>query len=324
MEDAHFAVSSLEGPWADTAAFGVLDGHGGCEVAFFCERRLPKAIASNARSVPSEALALAIGSMDELLTKEIEYLRSFTGQWREQPLDGASRVGCTAAVCLVQADFIFVANVGDSRTVLARDNKAIALSEDHKPDLPKERERIHRAGGTVLEQQVGDLRTFRVNGNLNVSRSIGDLYYKNDPLLAPEDQLITSSPDIIEYQRSPKDQFLLIASDGVWDQISNQAAVDFVLRQLGRKPSDILEDLLNQCFAPDLSKTGGLGGDNMTAVLVLLNSEDNVSPSSLGSSPGVGVRMKKLPPLVEEACAASGLGCTFLPALCSVHTRCSL
>ena len=147
-------------------------------------------------------------------------------------------------------------------------------------------------------------------GNLNVSRSIGDLFYKNDPLLAPEDQLITSRPDIIEYQRSPKDQFLLIASDGVWDQISNQAAVDFILKQLGRKPSDILEDLLSKCFRARPIKTGGLGGDNMTAVLVLLNSEDNVSPSSWGSS-GVGVRMKKLPPLVEEACAA-GIGCTFL------------
>jgi len=65
-----------------------------------------------------------------------------------------------------------VANAGDSRCVLCRNGVAIELSIDHKPDLPEELNRIHRAGGSVEEG--------RVMGNLNLSRSIGDLEYKKN------------------------------------------------------------------------------------------------------------------------------------------------
>ena len=63
-----------------------------------------------------------------------------------------------------------VANAGDSRIVLSRGGKAIDLSVDHKPSLPGEIDRITKAGGWVSEQG-------RINGNLNLSRSLGDLRY---------------------------------------------------------------------------------------------------------------------------------------------------
>ena len=158
-------------------------------------------------------------------------------------------MGCTACICLLQESSLIVANVGDSRVVLCQKGLAIPLSVDHKPNLPSERERIHHAGGTVDQQDFNGFTTYRVNGNLNLSRSLGDLDYKRNPKLKAKEQLISSSPDLMEKLREPEDEFLLIASDGVWDRISNQDAVDLVLEHLKEsdpKLSSITDALLDR------------------------------------------------------------------------------
>lgn len=87
--------------------------------------------------------------------------------------------GCTACVALVTDTEIYCANAGDSRCVLSNGGKAIEMSTDHKPSLPTETARINKAGGFVEED--------RVKGILNLSRSLGDLEYKQDSTL-PVDQ----------------------------------------------------------------------------------------------------------------------------------------
>lgn len=74
---------------------------------------------------------------------------------------------------------LYIANAGDSRCVLARGGKAMALSYDHKPENDEERRRIEKAGSTIVEG--------RVDGNLNLSRSLGDLKYKVKKTLMPEE-----------------------------------------------------------------------------------------------------------------------------------------
>jgi protein phosphatase 1G len=96
--------------------------------------------------------------------------------------------GCTACVALITENEIYCANSGDSRCVLSNDGRAIELSIDHKPDLPTEKARIERAGGFVEEN--------RVKGVLNLSRSLGDLEYKQDNKLPVEEQMITCVPEI--------------------------------------------------------------------------------------------------------------------------------
>lgn len=100
------------------------------------------------------------------------------------------RAGTTAVVALVTKDRYYVANIGDSRAVLNRGDSAIALSTDHKPDSPHEKNRIQKAGGYV---QQG-----RVNGALSLSRSFGDFEYKHFSTRPYEEQAVISLPQITE------------------------------------------------------------------------------------------------------------------------------
>jgi protein phosphatase 1G len=182
--------------------------------------------------------------------------------------------GCTAVVALFQHDTLFVANAGDSRCVACRvGGAAEALSLDHKPNDEVELTRIEQAGGHVNE--VG-----RVNGNLNLSRSIGDLKYKQNPSLAPQHQIITAEPDVtttplLDNNGACQLEFIVLACDGVWDVKSSQEVVDFVRERLQRGAvygpvSRICEELLDDCLSPDPQQTQGIGCDNMTCMVVCL------------------------------------------------------
>ncbi len=111
-----------------------------------------------------------------------------TNQEEKEYIGGS--VGCTANVILITPTTYYVANAGDSRSVLSREGKAVALSEDHKPDSPIEEARIKKAGGVIT---MG-----RVNGGLNLTRSLGDFDYKRKPLPYDE-QMITCKPDVKDF-----------------------------------------------------------------------------------------------------------------------------
>lgn len=99
--------------------------------------------------------------------------------------------------------------------------QAIALSSDHKPMNPSEKMRIESAGGTVSNANGVP----RVNGNLNLSRAIGDLKYKDNADLPPEAQIITAQPDVRVFELSAADDFFLLACDGIWDVLSNEVCL---------------------------------------------------------------------------------------------------
>lgn len=187
----------------------------------------------------------------------------------------ADNVGCTAVCILLTRDEMVCANAGDSRAVLCRKTGPVALSKDHKPNDEVERKRIEAAGGRVEEISVGIRVHYRVNGNLNLSRSIGDLEYKKSPELGHERQMICSTPDIVKMPRMKDDDFIVLACDGVWDVKSNEDVCSFMKEKLqGSDDAEAIipavESLLDDCIAEDPKKTNGLGGDNMTCLVVQL------------------------------------------------------
>jgi len=184
------------------------------------------------------------------------------------PLTGARRegpqAGCTAISACIHGGKVYAANAGDSRCVLSRKGRAVAMSHDHKPTAKEEYDRIVRAGGFVTEG--------RVNGSLNLSRALGDMEYKGNKSLPPKEQIVTAYPDIMVQDLQPGDEFLVIACDGIWDCMTNQQAVDYVRDRIAtaEKMSDICSQMCDDCLAQDTQGSGGIGCDNMTCMVVKL------------------------------------------------------
>jgi len=207
--------------------------------------------------------------------------------------------GCTAVLALVAGTKLFVANAGDSRCVVCREDKALEMSADHKPEDEIELNRIQTAGGKVTPDG-------RVNGGLNLSRAIGDHAYKQNATLPLKDQMISCQPDVKVIDLDPaKDSWMILACDGIWNSMTSQEVVDFVNERIADtsedKLSSICEQLFDRCLAPDTTGDG-TGCDNMTAIIVkfkpslsqnkdvltpLPPSEDVGSSSSSGSSSSV-------------------------------------
>lgn len=171
--------------------------------------------------------------------------------------------GATAIVAVLTGRVLTVANAGDSRAVLCRAGGITEpLSFDHKPLQEREMTRIKKAGGFV--NQFG-----RVNGNLNLSRSIGDLKYKQVPGIDPADQIITSEPDIIQVTLDPEDEFIILGCDGIWDCLTNENAVQYVRDRIDTMtPTEIGAEMLDEIISEDPRVTQGIGGDNMTIMII--------------------------------------------------------
>ena len=175
--------------------------------------------------------------------------------------------GCTACVCVIDTlkKKLYFANAGDSRVVLCKKGQAYPMSLDHKPENEIEKNRIYKADGWISEG--------RVKGNLNLSRGLGDLEYKQNAKLPPEEQMITANPDI-KIEEIDKDcDFIVLGCDGIWDCLTNQEACDYVKNDLkisgeNTKLSGILEKMLDSICATDIYNETGVGCDNMTCLIV--------------------------------------------------------
>mmetsp|Transcript_50767 Transcript_50767/g.146442 ORF Transcript_50767/g.146442 Transcript_50767/m.146442 type:complete len:449 (+) Transcript_50767:107-1453(+) len=219
-----------------------------------------------------EAMRIAMGM------SFLQRLEGSAAQGSSSPADSSTcalNAGCTAVCVVITDTYLVCANAGDSRAVLCRGGRSVALSRDHKPNDRSERRRIMAAGGTIKEITTSgrDGRSgrtqYRVNGDLNLSRAIGDLRHKTRPDLRPEQQVICATPDVHFEVREPDDEFLVLACDGVWDVRTNAQVCDEVREGLraGRPLRDVTESLLDACISPDPKATQGLGADNMTIVV---------------------------------------------------------
>ncbi|XVE74944.1 hypothetical protein DITRI_Ditri12bG0059300 [Diplodiscus trichospermus] len=233
MEDTHKIVSSLHGN-SKKAFFGVYDGHGGKKAAEF--------VAENLHNNVLEMLKNCKGNEEKQEAVKAGYLKTDAEFLKQDIVSGTC---CVTA--LIEGEDIVVSNLGDCRAVLGIGGVAEALTTDHKAEQEDERKRIENKGGYV-EFHRG---AWRVHGILSVSRSIGDAHLKEWVLAEPDTKIFQLTPDM---------EFLVLASDGLWQEVSSQEAVDIVTRILAGKK---------------LGASGGLSKEN---------DEDygcvNVSPSS--------------------------------------------
>ncbi|KAH0927397.1 hypothetical protein HID58_019653 [Brassica napus] len=211
---------------------GVYDGHGGPEAARFVNKHL----FDNIRKFTSENHGMSASVITKaFLATEEEFLSLVRRQWQTKPQ--IASVGACCLVGIICSGSLYIANAGDSRVVLGRLEKAfkavkaVQLSSEHNASLESVREELR-----LLHPDDPQIVVLKHK----VSRSIGDAYLKRsefnrEPLLAkfrvPEafqTPILRAEPAISVHKIHPEDQFLIFASDGLWEHLSNQEAVDIV------------------------------------------------------------------------------------------------
>jgi len=240
-----------------------------------------KTLTEDPEMIATEVEMIPVIKLSEDGTREISLEAHMPDNEQEHPeMMFSTSAGATAVISLIVDDEAYIANTGDSRAIIVRKGIAYPLSEDHKPNLERERARIYKAGGFINVQG-------RICDDLNLSRSIGDLRFKVDDDLSPEEQIVTADPDIKSFTLRSDDQFMVIACDGIWDVMKNQEVADFVLRQIKNgesRVSRIVELMLDKCLSPNLFQTNGLGGDNMTCIIVFLQSVEELKKARMATS----------------------------------------
>ena len=144
----------------------------------------------------------------------------------------AHHCGATACIVLIVGNKLFCANIGDARAVISRNGKAINMSKDHKVTMrDDEQERIKKDGGYIV---FG-----RVLGKLAVTRAFGDFECKNlEVQVSGSDKkeiksFIIAEPEVREITINPlEDEFVVLASDGLYDRATSQQVVDSVRSKL--------------------------------------------------------------------------------------------
>eukprot|EP01083_Nonionella_stella_P013839 38944_1 len=229
IEDTFAVKTHL--PYANGLLFGVFDGHGGKAASHFC------------RDEMFDFLEYIRFSDDDVVTKSGFVLadgcflaRAFNENRINDGLSGA----CTV-VSHVSDGLVTTGNAGDCRAIIARRIKdsypsrfeAIQLTEDHQIDTnAKERERILREH----PNEMNVIHRHRVKGGLQPTRGIGDGKYKRMDYFAQSksarDQstwtppYTTAEPDISKHKLGPDDEFMVLATDGLFQDLSSQEVVD--------------------------------------------------------------------------------------------------
>ena len=223
-QDNFFIIEGAPGD-PDLMLYCVLDGHGevGHLVSTRCRQLFPEIIRHNNYDMKKAFLQM----QSDLISCEIDCRCS----------------GATCNLALISNNVVSVSNCGDSRCVLGRRGAgggytAVQLSNDHKPDMPEERKRVLSCGGHLGCRQamvnqggrglvsvpVGPCRVwYQYRGDtlgLAMSRSLGDgIVHKCG---------VSAEPEIIDHTIVEGDEFLILATDGIWDVVDSNQAVQVV------------------------------------------------------------------------------------------------
>jgi serine/threonine protein phosphatase PrpC len=197
----------------------------------------------------------------------------------------ARDMGTTANIMLIKNGVIYIANVGDSLSVMYKNKKAYNLNREHQVIIESEKERVLKSGANI----VG----YRINGMLNLTRAIGDLQFKSNNKLKRHDQSVIAVPEITKIEDTDGIDFIIMGCDGVWDCVKRQLVCDFIDKQIKENPDKNLSEILKVIFDRCVSPVWGviLGTDNMSCIIVQFlhngQSNDNISIKKVNITEGV-------------------------------------
>ena len=171
-------------------------------------------------------------------------------------------IGTTANVLLLKKNCFYIANVGDSLSVMYKKKKAYKLNKEHKTTSEKEFNRLNKIGTKLIN--------YRINGKLNITRAIGDLSYKNRNNGYIYEQDVLAIPEVNKYFLDDVD-FIVMASDGFWDYGDDHKAIcDNIYNELKKNPKKDLCELIGNIFDKALAKANNYlrGTDNMSCIII--------------------------------------------------------
>jgi serine/threonine protein phosphatase PrpC len=240
MEDRYSAVVDLK-PQDMTKCdgvrrsfLGVYDGHNGDWAAEFASERMHTFLPRQALEPnTAEHCPEQTSRYNEMMKA---HLKKMYMDCDEEILDTTQQQGRrdgSTAVCVLQVGTaLFTAHAGDSRAVVGySDGRSRAMTEDHKPSTATERQRVTSVGGRIefcgCWRVIAEHPTKPVRAALAVSRSLGDIDFKR-----PTDKGVTAEPDVKRFDLNANINFIILASDGMWDVIRDQEAGDIARAEL--------------------------------------------------------------------------------------------
>jgi len=242
---------SLERPYLyqKFAYFGIYDGHSGGMCSKLLQHRLHTKFSQNPHFFNDQQKA----AIESCLATDEEVCAELRGKDDES--------GSTALFLVIdgRSKKFTVSNVGDCRCVLSRGGTAINLSKDHRVSRKEERERVEKSGGII--------KSDRLNGVLAVTRSFGDTAHK---MSSGADAALTALPELRTEIITERDELVLLATDGLWDVMDSQNAINMVRKSLNKhhKVKEAVKELVKEAI-----KLGSV--DNVSAVVVVFNQQSN-------------------------------------------------
>lgn len=236
--------------------FAVFDGHGGPSCADYLSENMHRVLA---RHLSSDY------SIKDSIKNTFAYIEnSFISLATQKNYNNS---GSCALSLITEKKYLYVANVGDSRALLGINNgkSVIQITQDHKPSMESEKIRIEKAGGVIIPGNRANVSRV-LPGRLSVSRTFGDITAKLKQLGGNPNVLI-STPDIYRIKYKKNFDYVLLASDGIFDVLSNEQ-VNQVISQALSGPGTLSERLtLAGNNVIDLSLQYG-SSDNVTCIIV--------------------------------------------------------
>ena len=210
MEDIGILIPDLTTDYK-VSLFGIFDGHGGTDVVKFVKNRLPQLIKIY---------------LNDLFPVEIAFKNAFKKVDEELKFFDSEYIGTTATLILIKDNKIYCANVGDTKAYIIYDKTYKQISNEHKCTNEDERKRITEIGGKIIKN--------RVMGQLILTRTLGDLYVKQFGVI--------NTPDINVYDINETINYIIIASDGVWDVVDLDTITN--MGKAGKNVGEFCKDIV--------------------------------------------------------------------------------